>query len=82
VHKVCENFECAVDVFFIVIEVVAEPYAVRPDCGLDTGACQPLGRVVSGLERKDRRIARLESAACSEPVGQRKVVRLDVSGLP
>ncbi len=79
VDKVVENFECAVDVFFIVVEVAAEPYAVRPDRGLHPGACQPLGRLVSGVERNDRRIARLEPEACSEPVGQRQVVVVDAS---
>jgi hypothetical protein len=36
VNRVGENLECAVDVFFIVIEVAAEPYAVRPDRGYQT----------------------------------------------
>jgi hypothetical protein len=54
VDEVGEGFECAVDVFFIVVEVAAEPYAVRSDRGLHPGAHQPLGRVVSGVERNDR----------------------------
>ena len=77
--KVGENFECAVDVFFIVVEVAAQPYAVRPDGGLHPGGCKPLGRLVSGVERNDRRIARLVPEACSEPVGQRQVVLVDAS---
>ncbi len=77
--KVGENFECAVDVFFIVVEVAAEPYAVRPDRGLHSGVCQPLSRLVRGVERNDRRVARLEHEACSEPVGQRQVVLVDPS---
>ena len=61
--RVGENFECVVDVFFIVVEVAAEAYAVGPDRGLDPGARQPLGRLASGVDRNDRRIARLEPEA-------------------
>jgi hypothetical protein len=79
IDKVGEKLECAVDVFFIVVDVAAESYAVRPDRGFHPGACQPLGRLVSGVERHDRRIARLMPEACSEPVGQRQVVLVDAS---
>jgi hypothetical protein len=72
-----EDLERAVDVLLTVVEVAAEPYAVRAYRGLHPGAGQPLGHLAGGIERHDRRIARLEPEAGAEPVGQRQVVLVD-----
>ena len=53
VDRVGENFECAVDAFFVVVEVAAGPYTVRTDRGLHPGACQP-----PGARRQRRRAKR------------------------